>query len=86
VPAWSFLALQLQDIKKNEDPRLSFCTPEFKEAQRTFTDAFKVRHVFSTGNTENVRHAEHTCVLGAHQLSAKSYWVLGDSGCLWVLQ
>lgn len=34
--------LQLQEIKKNEDPRLSFCTPEFKEAQRTFTDAFKV--------------------------------------------
>jgi hypothetical protein len=34
--------LQLQDLKKNEDPRLSFCTPEFKDAQRTFTDAFKV--------------------------------------------
>jgi hypothetical protein len=37
------MCLQLQEIKKNEDPRLSFCTPEFKEAQRTFTDAFKVR-------------------------------------------
>jgi hypothetical protein len=36
------LLLQLQDLKKNEDPRLSFCTPEFKDAQRTFTDAFKV--------------------------------------------
>ncbi len=36
------LCVQLQEIKKNEDPRLSFCTPEFKEAQRTFTDAFKV--------------------------------------------
>lgn len=33
---------QLQDLKKNEDPRLSFCTPEFKDAQRTFTEAFKV--------------------------------------------
>ncbi|WIA39729.1 hypothetical protein OEZ86_005790 [Tetradesmus obliquus] len=32
---------KLQDLKKNEDPRLSFCTPEFKDAQRTFTDAFK---------------------------------------------
>lgn len=37
------VVLQLQDLKKNEDPRLSFCTPEFKDAQRTFTDAFKVR-------------------------------------------
>ncbi|KIZ07316.1 hypothetical protein MNEG_0625 [Monoraphidium neglectum] len=32
---------KLQDIKRNEDPRLSFSTPEFKEAQRAFTDAFK---------------------------------------------
>eukprot|EP00877_Chromochloris_zofingiensis_P011522 jgi/Chrzof1/6623/Cz19g03040.t1 len=32
---------KLQDIKKNEDPRLSFSTPEFKEAQRTFTDNLK---------------------------------------------
>ena len=30
-------------MRKNEDPRLSFSTPEFKEAQRQFTDAFKVR-------------------------------------------
>ncbi len=30
-----------QDMRKNEDPRLSFSTPEFKEAQRTFTDGFK---------------------------------------------
>ena len=29
-------------MRKNEDPRLSFSTPEFKEAQRTFTDGFKV--------------------------------------------
>lgn len=35
--------LQLEDMRKNEDPRLSFSTPEFKEAQRQFTDAFKVR-------------------------------------------
>ncbi|KAI8476562.1 MAG: hypothetical protein J3K34DRAFT_241572, partial [Monoraphidium minutum] len=32
---------KLQDIKRGEDPRLSFSTPEFKEAQRAFTDAFK---------------------------------------------
>lgn len=36
------MLMQLQDIKKNEDPRLSFSTPEFKEAQRTFTDNLKV--------------------------------------------
>lgn len=29
-------------MRKHEDPRLSFSTPEFKEAQRTFTDGFKV--------------------------------------------
>ena len=32
--------LQLEEMRKNEDPRLSFSTPEFKEAQRQFTDAF----------------------------------------------
>lgn len=37
------LILQLEEMRKNEDPRLSFSTPEFKEAQRIFTDAFKVR-------------------------------------------
>jgi hypothetical protein len=42
VPVCCFCCPQLQDIKKNEDPRLSFSTPEFKEAQRTFTDNFKV--------------------------------------------
>lgn len=29
-------------MRKNEDPRLSFSTPEFKEAQRMFTDNLKV--------------------------------------------
>ena len=33
---------QLEDLRKNEDPRLSFATPEFKEAQRAFTERFKV--------------------------------------------
>ncbi|KAF5831592.1 hypothetical protein DUNSADRAFT_12926 [Dunaliella salina] len=32
---------KLQDMRQTEDPRLSFSTPEFKEAQRVFTDNFK---------------------------------------------
>eukprot|EP00887_Chlorella_sp_A99_P007993 scaffold12.g7993.t1 len=32
---------KLEEMRKNEDPRLSFSTPEFKEAQRAFTDGFK---------------------------------------------
>ncbi|GAX72773.1 hypothetical protein CEUSTIGMA_g229.t1 [Chlamydomonas eustigma] len=32
---------KLQDQRRNEDPRLSFSTPEFKEAQRVFTENFK---------------------------------------------
>ena len=38
----NILVLQLEEMRKNEDPRLSFSTPEFKEAQRIFTDGFKV--------------------------------------------
>ncbi len=40
---------QLEEMRKNEDPRLSFSTPEFKEAQRVFTDAFKVYACVLTG-------------------------------------
>lgn len=32
---------KLQSARASEDPRLSFSTPEFKEAQRTFTENFK---------------------------------------------
>ncbi|CAK0733791.1 hypothetical protein CVIRNUC_000333 [Coccomyxa viridis] len=32
---------KLEELRKNEDPRLSFATPEFKEAQRMFTERFK---------------------------------------------
>merc|ERR1712060_659935 len=32
---------KLSDQRKNEDPRLSFSTPEFREAQRIFTENFK---------------------------------------------
>eukprot|EP00218_Dolichomastix_sp_CCMP3274_P016770 CAMPEP_0170133166 /NCGR_PEP_ID=MMETSP0033_2-20121228/1111_1 /TAXON_ID=195969 /ORGANISM="Dolichomastix tenuilepis, Strain CCMP3274" /LENGTH=123 /DNA_ID=CAMNT_0010368627 /DNA_START=15 /DNA_END=386 /DNA_ORIENTATION=- len=32
---------RLSDQRKNEDPRLSFSTPEFREAQRIFTENFK---------------------------------------------
>ena len=35
--------VQLDEMRKNEDPRLSFSTPEFKEAQRVFTENHKVR-------------------------------------------
>ena len=45
-PVWLTLAhrcgMQLEEMRKNEDPRLSFSTPEFKEAQRIFTDGLKV--------------------------------------------
>lgn len=34
---------KLADIRKNEDPRMSFTTPEFKDAQRQFQDQFKAR-------------------------------------------
>ena len=36
-------------MRKNEDPRLSFSTPEFKEAQRIFTDGFKVGFLIFVG-------------------------------------
>ena len=46
-PSSLFLLLlssrQLEALRRDEDPRLSFSTPEFKEAQRVFTDGFKVR-------------------------------------------
>ncbi|CAG9463670.1 unnamed protein product [Pedinophyceae sp. YPF-701] len=32
---------KLEKQQRFEDPRLSFATPEFREAQRHFTDAFK---------------------------------------------
>ena len=33
----------LRRMRQAEDPRLSFSTPEFKEASRVFTENFKVR-------------------------------------------
>eukprot|EP01023_Acetabularia_acetabulum_P061975 TRINITY_DN7550_c0_g1_i4.p2 TRINITY_DN7550_c0_g1~~TRINITY_DN7550_c0_g1_i4.p2 ORF type:complete len:115 (-),score=21.31 TRINITY_DN7550_c0_g1_i4:371-715(-) len=32
---------KLEELTKNEDPRLSFTTPEFKEAQRIFSENLK---------------------------------------------
>merc|ERR1711994_34737 len=32
---------RLSDLRKHEDPRLSFATPEFRESQRLFTEGFK---------------------------------------------
>ena len=34
---------KLAQYRKNEDPRLSFTTPEFREAQRVFSDGLKAR-------------------------------------------
>ncbi len=34
---------KLAQYRKHEDPRLSFTTPEFKEASRIFSDNFKAR-------------------------------------------
>uniref|UniRef100_A0A7S0V204 Uncharacterized protein n=1 Tax=Polytomella parva TaxID=51329 RepID=A0A7S0V204_9CHLO len=34
-------AKKLEEERSREDPRLTFSTPEFKEAQRVFTDNFK---------------------------------------------
>jgi hypothetical protein len=34
---------KLAQYRKHEDPRLSFTTPEFKEASRQFQEAFKAR-------------------------------------------
>lgn len=47
------LLLQLEEMRKNEDPRLSFSTPEFKEAQRIFTDGFKVIDTSLVGPDDN---------------------------------
>lgn len=57
-------------MRKNEDPRLSFSTPEFKEAQRVFTDNFKVRSAHagsvseqSVGSCDGLRDAcQLSCV------------------------
>ena len=44
------VAAQLEEMRKNEDPRLSFSTPEFKESQRIFTDGLKAGHSSQTPN------------------------------------
>lgn len=43
-------------MRKNEDPRLSFSTPEFKEAQRIFTDGLKVKRTRSHQLTRGLEH------------------------------
>lgn len=53
--------LQLEQQRKNEDPRLSFSTPEFKEAQRKFTDGFKVIEPLTDRD-------EEPCSLQQHQI------------------
>ena len=34
---------RLEQMREHEDPRLSFTTPEFKEAQRVFQENYKAR-------------------------------------------
>ena len=34
---------RLEQMREHEDPRLSFATPEFKEAQRVFQENYKAR-------------------------------------------
>jgi hypothetical protein len=51
-------------MRKNEDPRLSFSTPEFKEAQRIFTGGLKVISITSTGRQHAVVvHLQHGLLL-----------------------
>jgi hypothetical protein len=40
---------RLAHFRKHEDPRLSFTTPEFKEASRQFQEAFKVWAALACG-------------------------------------
>jgi hypothetical protein len=54
---------QLTELRKTEDPRLSFSTPEFKDAQRTFTDNFKV---VSDWTDSGQRIAPHAWTLRLH--------------------
>ena len=35
---------KLADLRKNEDPRMSFTTPAFREQQRVFAEHFKARN------------------------------------------
>jgi len=48
---------KLKAHRKNEDPRLSFTTPEFKEASRVFTEAYKARTVAREGRTQRASRA-----------------------------
>lgn len=61
-----FDGMQLEEMRKNEDPRLSFSTPEFKEAQRMFTEGFKVdttaHFVSFLGNSTQSR-VHSTCIM-----------------------
>ncbi|ABO97260.1 predicted protein [Ostreococcus lucimarinus CCE9901] len=39
---------KLEKMREFEDPRLSFTTPEFKEAQRIFQENFKAKKLWQT--------------------------------------
>jgi hypothetical protein len=50
---------RLADMRKFEDPRLSFSTPEFRESQRIFTENFKVSRNPYPSLTLSPYHAPH---------------------------
>lgn len=47
-PSTSVMASGDSGRRQHEDPRLSFSTPEFKEAQRIFTDNLKARELLES--------------------------------------
>lgn len=75
--------MQLEDMRKNEDPRLSFSTPEFKEAQRIFTDSFKVSSWSSIPALSNYLHRLCTSFRSDYLSSIIS---TSTSLCLFLLQ
>ena len=63
---------RLAQFRKQEDPRLSFTTPEFKEASRQFQEAFKVRAVACGQFRETRSHVCPVCV--ARRKTSASPW------------
>lgn len=85
---------KLAAIRKNEDPRMSFTTPEFKDSQRQFQEHFKARAP-STLRERSLQRADaprgaRVCPRGeAHWLQQKGVEALSrthPSACLPVSQ
>ena len=58
VQEMKFYLEKLRQKTKAEDPRLSFSTPEFKEASRIFTEAYKARRAPAARLARAVRPPE----------------------------